>query len=320
MIRTENLTKDYGNGRGVFDLNLHVPRGTIFGYIGPNGAGKSTTIKLLCGLLRPTAGKAFVNGVEVVPRNFRRIRRMIGYMPDVFGVYDQLTVWEYLDFFCAAYRIPPPERPARIAQVLEWTEATDMQDYQVSSLSRGMHQRVGLARTLLHDPEILILDEPASGLDPYARVQMRETIRRLRRAGKTILLSSHILPELASVCDAVGILEKGRLAAVGAVDEITRRRKEHMVITVLVDSNPEEAVRVCRAVPEVEDVRVSGNELRVRFSGTRAQVADLNRALVERGVRVMELREEEVDLETVFLSVTGRAPASGARPEPEGSG
>ncbi|NOY80599.1 MAG: ABC transporter ATP-binding protein [Kiritimatiellaeota bacterium] len=319
MIRTKGLTKDYGGGRGVFDLDLHVPKGRIFGYIGPNGSGKTTTIRLLCGLLRPTTGQAFINDIEVRSRNLREIRRLIGYMPDDFGVYDHMSVWEYLDFFCAAYRIPPKERKERIQQVFEWTEASDMRDYRVASLSRGMHQRIGLARTLLHDPEILILDEPASGLDPYARVQMRATICRLRDAGKTILLSSHILPELASVCDLVGIIENGRLVATGAVDEITHRHREHVVLTLSIDSDADRALTAALQFPAVGEAAVSGNELRLVFNGTRAQVADLNRFLVEHDVRVMELKEEETDLESAFLAVTGRAEAGPGKTGP-GSG
>ncbi len=309
MIRTENLTKDYGNGRGVFDLTLDVPKGAIFGYIGPNGAGKTTTIKALCGLLRPDSGRAFVGGIEVVPKNLQAIRRLIGYMPDVFGVYDQMTVWEYLDFFCAAFKIPPQQRPARIEKALDWTDARNMQDYQVSSLSRGMHQRIGLARTLLHEPQVLILDEPASGLDPYARVQMRTMIRRLRDAGKTILLSSHILPELASICDRVGILEQGRLVALGSVEEITRRRQEHLVLVVQLDSPVDHAAKIAAEFPEVQRCNASEGELRVVFSGTRAQIADFNLHLVQNHVRVMQLKEEETDLERAYLTVTGRTDA-----------
>ena len=306
MIRTERLTKDYGGGRGIIDLDLHVPKGRIFGYIGPNGSGKTTTIRLLCGLLQPTSGQAFINDIEVTPHNSRRIKEMIGYLPDTFGVYEQMSVWEYLDFFCAAFRIPPKTREKVVSDVLKLTDASHMLDYQVASLSRGMHQRIGLARTLLHDPDVLILDEPAGGLDPYARVEMRQTIQRLRDLGKTILLSSHILPELASVCDLVGILEQARLVACGSVSEITEKLRQHLVLTVTVDSDIMKAERLCAEFPNADEAVASGNDIRVVFTGTRPELADLNRWLVSRDVRVTSLREEETDLEQVFLSVTGK--------------
>ncbi|MFA4945840.1 MAG: ABC transporter ATP-binding protein [Lentisphaeria bacterium] len=306
MIRIENLSRDFGGGRGLHDLSLHIPKGKIFGYIGPNGAGKTTTIKLLCGLFRPTAGRAFINNLEVLPRNLPQIKRLVGYMPDNFGVYDQMSVWEYLDFFCAAYHLPPRQREGRIRSVLELANALHMLDYQVSSLSKGMHQRIGLAKTLLHDPEVLILDEPASGLDPYARIEMRQTILRLRELGKTIMLSSHILPELATVCDLIGILEKGKLLAFGTVAEVTRQVQEKLRLALSVDSDPAAARAVCAAFPGVQELSLSGNELHLTFAAPRAAVANLNRELVQAGVRVMELKEEQVDLEQVFLSVTGQ--------------
>ena len=306
MIRTERLTRDYGGGRGITDLTLTVPNGKILGYIGPNGSGKTTTIKLLCGLIKPTSGRAFINDVEVLPRHSRLVKSMIGYMPDVFGVYDQMSVWEYLDFFCAAYRIAPKLRQERVASALDLTDAAYMLDYQVASLSRGMRQRIGLARTLLHEPEVLILDEPAGGLDPSARIDMRRTIQRLRDLGKTILLSSHILPELASVCDLVAILKEGRLLACGTVREITQNLREQLILIVTVDSDAAEAVKCCLESANVKDAVASGNEMHLTFTGTRAEIADLNATLVARGVRVTSIHEEEADLEQVFLSVTSR--------------
>jgi len=307
MIRTENLTKDFGGGRGIRDLNLHVPKGSIFGYIGPNGSGKTTTIKCLCGLLQPTQGRAFINNIEVIPKNIRQIKRLIGYMPDNFGVYDQMSVWEYLDFFCAAYHIPVGDRAKRIGDVLALTSAEHMMDYQVTSLSRGMRQRVGLAKTLLADPEVLILDEPTSGLDPHARIDIRQIIQRLRDLQKTILLSSHILPELASVCDLVGIIEKGHLVAQGTVKDITRALKENMELLLVVDSAPEAALAICRAFPGVQTAVAAQNEIHITFTGVRTAIPDLTAKLVTAGVRVMELKEQEANLEQVFLRVTGQA-------------
>ena len=247
-----------------------------------------------------------IDGLEVLPKNSMAIKRMIGYLPDKFGVYEQMSVWEYLDFFCAAYRIPRKLRRKRVEEVLELTEAGYMLDYQVGSLSHGMTKRVGLARTLLHDPEVVILDEPANGLDPIGRIEMRRMILRLKDHGKTIMLSSHILPELSSICDRVGIIEKGRLVCQGTVKEITASLQEEMNISIMVVGKAERAAEICQAFPNVRTVTSEGNELRVIFDGTRDQVAELNRKLANSDVAVIGLSEEEADLEQVFLKVTGK--------------
>ncbi|MFT5129396.1 MAG: ABC-2 type transport system ATP-binding protein [Rhodothermales bacterium] len=306
MIRTEALTKSYGEGRGIHDLTLDVPANSIFGYIGPNGSGKSTTIKCLCGLLAPNSGRAWIGDKEVLPGNIHDIKRVIGYLPDDFGVYDQITVWEYLDFFGAAYKIPHAERRKRIDEVLELTHAAKFADYLVNSLSRGMHQKIGIAKTMLHDPDLLILDEPANGLDPHARIEMRETILRLKSIGKTIMLSSHILPELGAICDRVAILEKGKLLKQGTVKEITQSLQEHIALVIMVTSDLEKAVKSVKAHKTVRKVVASGNELRLEFVGKREEIADLNEHLVRNKVRVISLAEAEVDLENVFLAVTGK--------------
>ncbi len=285
---------------------MEIPKGKIFGYIGPNGAGKSTTIKILCGLYKQTSGKAFINDIEVTPSSASTIKKIVGYMPDNFGVYDQMSVWEYLDFFCAAYHIPVKERQKRVAEVLEITNSANMIDYQVSSLSKGMTQRIGLAKTLLHNPEVLILDEPAAGLDPYARIEMRQTITRLRDIGKTIMLSSHILPELAGVCDLVGILEKGRLLAFGTVDEVTRQVQESMRLVLTVAAGIDIAQQIATAFPGVQSVEANDNELHIVYNGARGNLPDLMSSLVTGGVRLSEFREDHADLEEVFLSVTHR--------------
>ena len=287
-------------------MSMEIPKGKIFGYIGPNGAGKSTTIKILCGLYKQTSGKAFINDIEVTPSSASTIKKIVGYMPDNFGVYDQMSVWEYLDFFCAAYHIPVKERQKRVSEVLEITNSANMIDYQVSSLSKGMTQRIGLAKTLLHNPEVLILDEPAAGLDPYARIEMRQTITRLRDIGKTIMLSSHILPELAGVCDLVGILEKGRLLAFGTVDEVTRQVQESMRLVLTVASGIDVAQQIATAFPGVQSVEANDNELHVVYNGARGNLPDLLSSLVTGGVRLSEFREDHADLEEVFLSVTHR--------------
>ena len=209
MIRTENLTRKFGDGRGIFDLNLEVPKGTIYGFVGHNGAGKTTTIKILCGLLRPDSGKAFIGDVEVLPRNLAKIKRSIGYMPDITGVYDQMSVWEFLDFYGAAFKIPPKERRKRIESVLELTHASEMIDYQVSSLSRGMRQKIGLAKTLIHDPEVLILEEATSALDGDTEAAIMDSINRFM-GRKTLIIIAHRLQTIEK-CDMVYRVADGKI-------------------------------------------------------------------------------------------------------------
>lgn len=307
MIRTENLTRKFGGDRGIFDLNLEVEKGTIYGFVGHNGAGKTTTIKILCGLLRPDSGRAFIGDVEVLPKNLAKIKRSIGYMPDITGVYDQMSVWEFLDFYGAAFKLPPKNRKKRIEEVLELTHASEMIDYQVSSLSRGMRQKIGLAKTLIHDPAVLILDEPAGGLDPNARIEMRQTIAGLRELGKTILLSSHILPELASICDRVGILNRGILLAQGTVKEISARLQENLQILVTVDSDIQAALAAVRDLPNVQDAAIADAEhLSLSFTGGRKSAGELLAAMQARGVKVRWFTENEASLENVFIDITSR--------------
>jgi len=229
-------------------------------------------------------------------------------MPDIFGVYEQMSVWEYLDFYGAAFKIPVKQRKKRIEEVLALTESSHMIDYQVTSLSRGMRQRIGLAKTLIHDPEILILDEPAGGLDPNARIEMRQTISRLKNLGKTILLSSHILPELSSVCDLVGIIFKGKLLVQGTVKEISASLQEKIIINVTVDSDVNEAKGILERIDCVENVKIlEKNLLQFTFTGAREQIKSVLRILIENKVVVRWFYEEEIDLEDVFLNITRRA-------------
>ena len=306
MIRTENLTRKFDSSRGIFDLNLEVPKGSIYGFVGHNGAGKTTTIKILCGLSKADSGKAFINGVEVNSSNLVQIKRSIGYMPDITGVYDQMSVWEFLDFYAAAFKIPPRERKKRIGEVLELTSASEMIDYQVASLSRGMRQKVALAKTLIHDPEVLILDEPAGGLDPNARIEMRRTIGSLKALGKTILLSSHILPELASIGDRVGIINKGVLLAQGTVREIGELLQENLNILITVDSDIEYALALLRQCPGVVDSSIADNtHINCSYNGGRESAADLLALIQANGVRVRWFTENEASLENVFMNITG---------------
>lgn len=307
MIRTEKLTKSFGKNRGVFNVDLNVPEGNIYGFVGHNGAGKTTTIKLLCGLHKADSGQAFIGDLEVTPKNIPAIKRRIGYMPDVTGVYEQMSVWEFLDFYGAAFKIPTKTRKNRIHEVLEITNASEMIDYQMTSLSRGMRQRIGLAKTLIHDPAVLVLDEPAGGLDPNARIEMRQTIDRLSGLGKTILLSSHILPELSSVCDLVGIIYKGKLLAQGTVQEISAQLQENITIVITVDSDPAEAQALLERIEGVEEVSVADqSQLQCVFNGTRDQVSDILKVLVDHGVVVRWFMENEADLENVFMSITSK--------------
>ncbi|MBR2905791.1 MAG: ABC transporter ATP-binding protein [Lentisphaeria bacterium] len=313
MIKTEFLTKKFGNGRGICDVNLEVPAGAIYGFVGHNGAGKTTAIKILCGLMRADSGRAFIGDLEVKFSNTAKIKRIVGYMPDITGVYDQMSVWEFLDFYGAAFKIPPKQRKNRIEEVLALAGASEMIDYQVASLSRGMRQKVGLAKTLIHDPQVLILDEPAGGLDPNARIEMRRAIAGLKKLGKTILLSSHILPELASICDCVGILNKGHLLAQGTVKEISSRIQENLSIMVVVDSNPEEALSLLQRVEGVENaVLADVDRIHFSFTAGRDSAGQVLQILMDNGVRVRWFAENEVDLENVFLNITGNPAAENA--------
>lgn len=307
MIITKQLNKKFSNDRGVFNLDLEVEKSTIYGFVGPNGAGKTTTIKLLCGLLKPDGGTAFIDGVEVLPKNISTIKKKIGYMPDITGVYEQMSVWEFLDFYGAAFKIAPKKRKIRIEEVLDITNSKEMIDYQMTSLSRGMRQRIGLAKTLIHDPAILILDEPAGGLDPNARIEMRLTIGRLKELGKTILLSSHILPELASVCDRVGIIFKGKLLVQGTVQDISRQLQENLVVEVTVDSDIDTAMTLLKRIEGVDSVtKADANQLSFVFSGTRNQVSGVLGLLIQHDVHVRWFAENEADLENVFMGITKR--------------
>jgi len=304
MIKTVNLTKYYKNFAALKDLTVEIQKGHIFGYIGPNGAGKTTTIRILCGLLKQTSGQAFISGVEVTPKNLQEIKRLVGYLPDYFGVYDQMSVWEFLDFFGAAYKIQGKVRRQRIQQVLELTEATYMIDYQMNSLSRGMRQRVGIAKTLLHDPKVIILDEPTSGLDPQARIEVRELIAQLRKLGKTILLSSHILHELSMVCDQIGIIDRGQLLVSGDVQEVLRKYQQHLAILIEVAGDVARARDLLQEQPNVEKVETSGNTLRVAFKGVENELPNLLKTLVSAGIPVIWFQEIQADLEQLFLQVT----------------
>jgi ABC-2 type transport system ATP-binding protein len=307
VVMTRDLTKKYGDFVALKGLTLEVERGQILGFIGPNGAGKTTTIKILVGLARPTSGTARVAGVDCTAEP-RRLKRLIGYMPDTFGAYDNMRVSEYLDFFGAAFGISRRERSRRIGETLETAGAASFRDLFVESLSHGMRQRVGLARALLHDPEVLILDEPTNGLDPQARIEMRQLLLDLAGRGKTLLVTSHVLPELARICDRVAIITRGRLRAMGTLAEVTRQLSPLQEMEVLLTraDDLERATAVIKQHLEAgADIQCATAEAVVRFRTARREedLAGLLAALVTAGVSVAQFREVQSDLEEAFLTV-----------------
>ncbi|RYG38252.1 ABC transporter ATP-binding protein [bacterium] len=304
MLEVKDLRKEYGNLTAVKGISFTLQPGDIFGFIGSNGAGKTTTIRMISTLLEPTSGTATLNGADI-RREPMEVRRMLGYMPDFFGLYDDVKVWEYLDFFAAIYRVPSRKRNEVIDNVLELTDLTVKKDAFVQSLSRGMQQRLCLARCLVHDPALLLLDEPASGLDPRARADLKELIAELGRMGKIVIVSSHILPELADFCNTVGIIERGELLVSGPVDKIVRQIQPTRVLEVRVIGSSTEAARHASDTPGVlNSEAASDGEFRLEFNGDDEQQADLVKKLVHGGVRVLSVTEQQADLEDVFLRLT----------------
>jgi len=304
MLEVQNLTKRYGKLTAAEDVSFTLNPGDVFGFIGSNGAGKTTTIRMLATLLDPTSGTASLNGVDIV-KNPLAIRRQMGYMPDFFGLYDDVMSWEYLDFFATAYEIPAKSRPKVIDEVLELTDLTVKKNAFVQSLSRGMQQRLALARCLLHDPSLLLLDEPASGLDPRARAELKELIVELGRLGKIIIVSSHILPELAGFCNKVGIIEKGHMITAGPIEEVIRSGRTSRSLTLTILSKPDDAAAWLGGQPHVEKVAVRENgKVSLEFMGTEDEQADLVEGIALAKLRLICLEEEEIDLEDVFMRVT----------------
>jgi ABC-2 type transport system ATP-binding protein len=302
-VETIGLTRRFGDVVAVDDLNLQVPEGTLFGLIGPNGAGKTTTLRMLAGLLEPSGGEIRVNN-EPVRGNWRQLHYKIGYMPDFFGVYEDMLVWEYLDFFARCYKLPAEKRTKVVPELLELVDLTNKRDAYVQTLSRGMRQRLCLAHALVQDPQVLLLDEPASGLDPRARVEMRELLRELGAMGKTILLSSHILSELAEMCDAIAIIEHGRIVTSGSLQEISRIAGGGKLLRLRVLSNMDAAGVVLRNLPGIGQVFVHDGSLEAEFNGSEEQAADILHALFQAGVRVAAFNETTGNLEDVFLRLT----------------
>ena len=305
MIEIQNLSKRYGSFLALDNLNLSIEKGTVFGFVGQNGAGKSTTFSILATLLAPTAGTATVNGFNI-SQEPKLVRRQIGYMPDFFGVYDQLKADEYLDFYGASYKIPAAQRKKLIPQLLELVNLSHKKDSYVDLLSRGMKQRLCLARCLIHDPEVLILDEPASGLDPRARVEMREILKELKKMGKTILISSHILPELAEMCDEIGVIDNGRLVAHGSVSDIQFQLQADKLIVVKVRGLVESAAAFFEDDPFVSKIEVNeeSKTLQFLYKGEETGQIELLKKAILNDIPILSFKETETNLEDVFMEIT----------------
>ncbi|HRV90969.1 MAG TPA: ABC transporter ATP-binding protein [Anaerolineae bacterium] len=303
MIKTVQLTKQYGRLTALDALNLQVEKGSLFGFIGPNGAGKTTTLRLLAGLLEPSSGQIWFDGQDI-SRDPDQARWQIGYMPDFFGVYEDMKVWEYLDFFARCYHLAPDRRRRVVDELLELVDLTHKRDAWVESLSRGMRQRLCLAHALVHDPHILLLDEPASGLDPRARIEMRELLKELSSLGKTIIISSHILAELAEMCDHIGVIEKGRLLYNGPVQRLNRQlhsQRQVRLRTLSPDATVETALK---SYPGVIDALPSKNGWEFGLNGDDDSLAGLLAHLVNHAVRITHFSETSSDLESVFMQIT----------------
>ena len=303
MIELINFTKRYNDLLAVDQLNLKIEAGEMFGFIGPNGAGKSTSIRFLATLLKATSGEGIVNGHRV-SKDPLAVRRSVGYMPDGFGVYDGMKVWEFLDFFAVAYQLPRARRRQVLNDVMELLDLTGKRDAFVNGLSRGMKQRLCLAKTLVHDPPVLILDEPTSGLDPRARIEVKALFKELRRMGKTILISSHILTELADCCSSIGIIERGKLLMSGPIDEVYRRIRGNRIVRIRFLENMEAGLAIVRSMPETRDVQIEDHHVTVELAADDDQVAGLMEKLVAAGVRMSSFAEKEPTLEDVFMLVT----------------
>lgn len=310
IIETKDLRKRFGKFDAVNGLSLAVPAGSIYGFVGPNGAGKTTTMRMLTTLTRPTAGEAWVAGHSVL-KEPRAVRRAIGYMPDEFGVYDDMRVWEYLDFFAACYDIPENNRKRLIDDLLELVDLSHRRDDMVDKLSRGMKQRLSLARTLAHDPSVLILDEPASGLDPRARVEIRELLVELAKMGKTIFFSSHILADVSEICSHIGIIEAGQMVAQGSMQDMRSQLMPHreVIVTVRDEEAAEKALGLVAGLPGVVQTqrlepRGGRSRLRIDFTGDDEGVAAINQKLASENIAVLGFTEETKDLEAMFMRVT----------------
>jgi ABC-2 type transport system ATP-binding protein len=302
-VQTNGLSRMYGSLAALSNLDLTVNRGDLFGFIGSNGAGKTTTLRILATFLTPSAGRALIFGKDVVAEA-DAVRHIIGYMPDFFGVYKDMEVTEYLDFFGACYKIPSAKRERTVLDVLELVGLSEKKGALIGALSRGMQQRLGLARVLIHDPQLLLLDEPASGLDPRARIEMMAILQELQRMGKTIIISSHILSELQTLCNRVCIIEKGRLIYSGPVQGVRDQMQQGRVVWARVSTDQIQAVELLRARSEIADVTTVDGEIKITLAGDDVDHSIVASTLVLGGAKLIELREDEIGLEEVFMRVT----------------
>jgi ABC-2 type transport system ATP-binding protein len=302
-VRVVDLTKKYGELFAIRAIDLLLEAGDLFGFIGPNGAGKTTTMRIISTLLNPSWGEAYVCGNSIYT-NPKEIRRLVGYMPDFFGVYDDMKVIEYLEFFAAAYRIKGPARRKRCDEMLEIVDLDFKRDAYANTLSRGQTQRLGLARVLLHDPQVLLLDEPLSGLDPRARIEMRALLRRLGQSGKTIVVSSHILPELADTCNKIGIIDRGVLSVNASVADVMKQVRERVVLFVEVAGPAEPAARLLEQHPAVEQVSVKEPRIRAVLKQGVEDYTDMPGQLLSAGFKIKHFAEEEINLESAFMALT----------------
>lgn len=303
MIETRGLTKKYGDMYAIRDIDLELDEGDLFGFIGPNGAGKTTTMRIIATLLNPTSGEAYVCGNSIYTKP-KEIRRLVGYMPDFFGVYDDMKVIEYLEFFAAAYRIKGEARRKRCNEMLEIVDLDFKRDAYANTLSRGQTQRLGLARVLLHDPQVLLLDEPLSGLDPRARIEMRELLRRLGKTGKTIIVSSHILPELADVCNKIGIIDRGVMTVNSAVNDIMREMRKQVVLNVMVTGDAVKAARELEQHDDIDSLELVDQQLIVTLVEGCEDYSHIPSVLINAGFGLNLFQEEPIDLEKAFMTLT----------------
>lgn len=303
MIKVDRLCKNFGNLKAVDDLSFEIADGEIFGFVGSNGAGKSTTIRIAAGLMKPTSGTIFIEGIDITDPQ-AKFKNKIGYVPDFFGVYDNLRVDEYMDFYCGLHKIPRQERNELVHKLTKLVNLEDKMDQYVDGLSRGMKQRLCLARALIHNPKILILDEPASGLDPRARIDFRNILYRLKGMKKTIIISSHILSELAEICSTIGIIEKGKMLIKGSVTEIQKKLSHLNRITIKTGGGLDEAINSLKEVPGISDIKMVNGNLEFSYTGTNEDKAFLLKALLEKGIPVYHFEEKGGSLESIFLQVT----------------
>ncbi|MGB8455697.1 MAG: ABC transporter ATP-binding protein [Anaerocolumna sp.] len=303
MLEIKNLTKKYGRFTALSGLNMEIKKGEIFGFVGPNGAGKTTTMRIVTGLLKPDSGTVYVDGVDA-RANPKGLKSKIGYMPDFFGVYDNLKALEYMEFYASIYGITGKKAKQLCLELMELVQLSDQADSYVDEMSRGMKQRLCLARSLVHNPGLLVLDEPASGLDPRARFEMKDILKELHNQGKTILISSHILPELAQMCSNIGIIEKGRMVVTGTVEEILSARGAASPIVMKFTSGQEIAVELLKQNPFVQNIMIRDNSISILFKGNETDEADILASMIQNGAMLSSFNREESSLESLFMQIT----------------